>query len=236
MFNLNWSGLAPPPAPPPRRHGELVAFGEEPTFSLSTGALGCVGVATLACLTLCSRAVAGSGPGHTVVHVYGTQHEINNPLSTIVVRARPAQVVAGASANTHASTPQVGAVVPDAHRLDYATELFDIADVDAQGFLDSKKLQARARLVCVTPPCGTLTCLPQLAMRVVSIRLKPSEVFRKYGSIDGALLVEARLTACFPILASPPHSHSALPGVCAVPVYRGQAARPDYHRPTGHPP
>ena len=37
MF-FNWSGLAPPPAPPARRHGELVAFGEEPTFSLSTGA------------------------------------------------------------------------------------------------------------------------------------------------------------------------------------------------------
>ena len=34
-------------------------------------------------------------------------------------------------------------MVPDAHRLDYATELFDIVDVDAQGFLDSKKLQAR---------------------------------------------------------------------------------------------
>ena len=33
--------------------------------------------------------------------------------------------------------------MPDAHRLDYATDLFDIVDVDAQGFLDSKKLQAR---------------------------------------------------------------------------------------------
>jgi hypothetical protein len=38
---------------------------------------------------------------------------------------------------------QVGTVIPDAHRLDYATELFDLADVDAQGFLDTKKLQAR---------------------------------------------------------------------------------------------
>lgn len=31
--------------------------------------------------------VAGSGPGHTVIHVYGQQHELNNPLSTIIVRA-----------------------------------------------------------------------------------------------------------------------------------------------------
>ena len=39
-------------------------------------------------------------------------------------------------------------------------------------------------------------------MRVVSIRLKPSEVFRKYGSIDGALLVEARLRRPLPLPAS----------------------------------
>ncbi len=37
--------------------------------------------------------------------------------------------------------------MPDEQRLDYATELFDIVDVDGQGSLNSKKLQARALLV-----------------------------------------------------------------------------------------
>ena len=143
MF-FNWSGLAPPPAPPARRHGELVAFGEEPTFSLSTGASGCVGVTTLACLMLLShcscwlraRPHRGARVRHSARAEQPAVHHRCTCPSCAGCRRCECQ-------HPRAVPPQVGTVVPDAHRLDYATDLFDIVDVDAQGFLDSKKLQAR---------------------------------------------------------------------------------------------
>jgi len=33
---------------------------------------------------------------------------------------------------------------------------------------------------------------PQLALRIVSLQLRPKDIFRRFGSCEGALLVEAR--------------------------------------------